>query len=118
MPDLMSPAEQQAKFALSFLCDYIPAEDAYETFCLQILSNILLHGPNAPFFKSIIEAQIAPQLCPGAGFDHSTRQATFTLGVQGIKINDFKKVEDVLFATLEEVRANGIDANLFEQTLH
>lgn len=60
MPDLMSPAEQQAKYALSFLCDYIPAEDAYETFCLQILSSLLIDGPNAPFYKSIIEAQVAP----------------------------------------------------------
>ena len=56
MPDLMSPAEQQAKFALSFLCDFIPAENAYEAFCLQILSSLLLEGPNAPFYKSVIEA--------------------------------------------------------------
>ena len=73
MPDLMSPADQQAKFALSFLCDFIPAENAYEAFCLQLLSSLLLEGPNAPFYKSIIESQVAPQLCPGAGFDHTTR---------------------------------------------
>ena len=56
MPDLMTPAEQQAKFALSFLCDFIPAENSYETFCLQILSTLLMQGPNAPFYKSIIES--------------------------------------------------------------
>ena len=59
MPDLMTPADQQAKFALSFLCDE-PASDAYESFCLNILSTLLLQGPNAPFYKSIIEAQVAP----------------------------------------------------------
>ena len=60
MPDLMSPADQQAKFALTWLCDFIPAKDAYETFCLQILSALLLSGPNAPFYKSIVEGQVAP----------------------------------------------------------
>lgn len=118
MPDLMSPAETQAKFALSWLCDFIPAKDAYEAFCLNILSNLLLSGPNAPFYKSIVEGQVAPQYAPGVGFDHTTRQATFTLGVQGIKVDDFKKCEDVLFKTLEDVRKNGIDQALFEQTLH
>lgn len=37
-----------------------------------------------------------------------------TLGVQGVKTADFKKVEDVLFATLEDVRENGFDKDLFE----
>ena len=42
MPDLMSPAETQAKLGLAFLCDFLPAEDPYEAFCLQILSQLLL----------------------------------------------------------------------------
>lgn len=57
-------------------------------------------------------------MCPGVGFDFTTRQATFTLGVQGIETNNFLKVNDILFATLEDVKKNGIDKNLFEQILH
>lgn len=53
-------------------------------------------------------------MSPGVGFDHTTRQATFTLGVQGIKIDDFRKIEDVIFQTLEDVRRDGIDKELFE----
>lgn len=34
MPDLMSPKDQQAKLGLSFLCDFDPAADPYESFCL------------------------------------------------------------------------------------
>ena len=81
MPDMMSEAEIQSKYCLSWLCDFNPSEDAYEAFCMQILSSILLEGPSAPFYKSIIEKNIAPSFCPGAGFDHTTRQATFTIGV-------------------------------------
>ena len=93
----MSPAETQSKLGLAFLCDFLPAEDPYEAFCLQILSQLLLAGPNAPFYKSVIEQGKAPQFCPGAGFDHTTRQATFTLGVQGVSEKDFKSLEEVLF---------------------
>lgn len=118
MPDLMSSADNQAKYGLSWLCDFDPAKDAYESFCMQILSTILLDGPSAPFYKSIIEANKAPNFCPGAGYDHTTRQATFTIGVQGITVKDFQSSEDALFATLKEVRAKGIDRELFEKVLH
>ena len=114
MPDLMSPAETQSKFALAFLCDFLPAQDPYESFCLDILSYILLQGPNAPFYKSIIESQKAPNFCPGVGYDHTTRQATFTLGAQGLKTNQFPEIEKVLFQTLKDVKENGIDKQLFE----
>ena len=38
MPDMMSPAQNQAKLGLAFLLETVPAEDPYEAFCLQILS--------------------------------------------------------------------------------
>lgn len=34
MPDLMSPAEKQTKLGLTFLCDFDPAKDPYESFCI------------------------------------------------------------------------------------
>ena len=43
-------------------------------------------------------------MCPGAGLGSSAKQAVFTVGVQGIKIDDYAKVEEVLFATLDDVR--------------
>jgi Zn-dependent M16 (insulinase) family peptidase len=62
-----------------------------------VLASILLEGPNAPFYKSIIEAGKAPNFCPGAGFDHTTRQATYTIGVQGISNEEMNECEKALF---------------------
>ena len=118
MPDTMSPAETQSKLGLSFLLDTVPSEDPYEAFCLQILSQLLLDGPNTPFYKAIIEKNVAPQYCPGTGFDHSTKQAKFTLGVQGVKKDDFDGIEKVIFDTLEQVKKNGFEKEMFEQVLH
>jgi len=65
------------------------------------MENIILNGPNAPFYKNIIESGKAPSFCPGAGFDHTTRQATFTLGVQGVSTEELKGCEKVIFDTIE-----------------
>jgi len=41
----------------------------------------LFDGPNSPFYVRIIEEGVAPNFCPGVGYDHTTREATFTMGV-------------------------------------
>ena len=90
MPDLMSEAESQAKLGISFLVNQ-PSADPYETFCMQILAALLFEGPNSPFYKRIIEAGVAPNFCPGSGYDNSTKEATLTMGVQGVKLEDIQK---------------------------
>jgi hypothetical protein len=50
MPDLMQEQDRQQKLGLAFLLDVTPAKDPYEAYCLNILSNLLLEGPNAPFY--------------------------------------------------------------------
>jgi presequence protease len=92
----------------------LPSANDYESFALTVLSSILLNGPNAPFYKAIIEEGIAPNFCPGSGYDSTTRQPTFTIGVQGVTINDFTNAEKVIFQTLTDVKNNGVDSKLFE----
>lgn len=117
MPDLMSEPDQQTKLGISFLCNQL-SQDPYEAFCMQILANLLLEGPNSPFYKSIIEEGIAPNYCPGYGYDHSTKESTFTIGVQGIKLEDVKKCEQIMYETLQDVAKNGIEERFFETILH
>jgi Zn-dependent M16 (insulinase) family peptidase len=114
MPDLMSPADKQSKLGLFFLLDFDPATDPYEAFCIRVMENVILEGPNAPFYKNIIEAGVAPSLCPGAGFDHTSRQATFTLGVEGVSTEELKVAEKALFDTLAEIGRDGIERSMFE----
>lgn len=105
----MQDADRQTKLGLSFMCDFDPAKDSYQSFCVYILSNLLLEGPNSPFYKSIIEKGLAPNFCPGVGFDYTTRQPTFTLGVQGITNEQLPEAEKVIMQTLRDVVENGID---------
>ena len=114
---MMSAADTQAKLGISFLCNQV-ATDAYETFCLQVLTTLLFEGPNSPFYKSIIEAGIAPNYCPGQGYDHTTKEATLTMGVQGVRLEDLRKCEEALHATLKQVAEKGIEERFFETVLH
>lgn len=117
MPDLMSEADTQVKLGISYLCNEV-SKDPFEAFCMQILSSLLFDGPNSPFYKRIIEAGIAPNFCPGTGYDGTTKEATFTMGVQGIKLEDIRKAEAALYETLQDVATNGIEERFFETTLH
>lgn len=92
MPDMMSAPDTQAKLALTFLCNEM-CVDAYETFKLQILAELLFEGPNSLFYQNIIEEGLAPNYCPGYGYDFTTRQSTFTIGVQGITEGEAAKIE-------------------------
>ncbi len=67
---------------------------------MQILASLMMDGPNSPFYKRIIEAGVAPNFCPGYGYDSTTKEATFTMGVQGIQLEDIKKCETALYETL------------------
>jgi presequence protease len=117
MPDLMSPAESQAKMGITFVCNQM-CDDPYETFKLQVLSALLFEGPNSLFYKSIIEGDVAPNFCPGYGYDNTTRQSTFTVGVQGVETKDFGKAEKAIQDALVEASKNGFDKKLFNTVLH
>ena len=72
MPDLMSEKDTQAKMCVTYVCNEM-CTDPYETFKLQILSAMVFEGPNSLLYKSIIEGGLAPNYCPGYGYDHTTR---------------------------------------------
>ena len=117
MPDLMSPPETQAKMGITYICNEM-CTDPYETFKLQILSHLLFEGPNSTFYKSIIEEGVAPNYCPGYGYDFTTRQSTFTVGVQGIETKDFPKIEKQITEALVRASKEGFEKKLFLTVLH
>ena len=113
----MSQPEAQAKIGITYVCNEM-CKDPYETFKLQILSHLLFEGPNSLFYKSIIEGGVAPNYCPGYGYDYTTRQSTFTVGVQGIEEKDFTKVEKQISDSLQQASKDGFDKKLFNTVLH
>ncbi len=48
-------------------------QDPFETMAMNILSRLLLNGPNAPMHKSLIDTNIGLDYAPSTGYDSSAR---------------------------------------------
>lgn len=102
---------------ITYICPEM-CEDPYEAFKLHVLNQLMFEGPNSTFYQDIIEEGLAPNYCPGYGYDYTTRQSTFTIGVQGIEEKDFVKVEFQIQRTLKKIAEEGFDKSFFESVLH
>jgi len=119
-PCPVTPGEavgKDTKVVISWMCNDI-GEDINETFGLNILSQLLLSGPSSPFYKSLIAPNIGTGYSPCTGYSPHTRQATFGVGLVGIKEEDVSRVEDIVRATLEECASTGFEENRIEAVIH
>ena len=119
MPDLINDPESQGKISYNFLWNDI-TKDPYENFCLYILSGLFFDGPSTPFYKSIIESGLAPAYSPGSGYDMTSREAVFGIGVSNINPTkeNINKIENTILDTLHQIIKEGIPEDHFESQLH
>ena len=114
--DALSPGSAQNSVAVSYLLTDIT--DMFEIFVLQVLSELLVSGPNAPFYKSLLEKQYGNSFIPGAGYSGDTRTTTFNIGLRGVEES---QIENVLLAvenTFHEARNEGFPMERVEAILH
>lgn len=115
-PAPIDPAAQ-AMFAVSFLCDSA-SSDPYTAFCLSVLSAVLHDGQKSPLYQALLESGLGKEYVPGAGFDHSTKEAAFTMGVNGCKEAEIDKISAVIDSTLQEIVSKGVPTDLIESAIH
>lgn len=92
--------------------------DPQETFHLRILSHLLLEGSSAPLYKALIDSNIGQEYAAGTGYDSSTKTATFSVGLQGIRDADTKLVQDTVMSVLKEVSTAGFDQARIDAVVH
>ena len=69
---------------------------------MRILSYLLLDGPSSPMYKALIDSHIGSEYAPATGYDSSTKIATFSCGLQGMKYEDVGKVEKIILQVFED----------------
>ncbi|XP_032898068.1 presequence protease, mitochondrial [Amblyraja radiata] len=115
--DSMAPdPTKQTTYSVSYLLGDIT--DTYETFILSLLSSLLVSGPNSPFYKALIDARIGTDFAPVVGYDGSTREACFSIGLQGIAEQDVKSVKQIIEKVIDEVIEKGFEEVRIEALLH
>ncbi|XP_065168152.1 LOW QUALITY PROTEIN: presequence protease, mitochondrial-like [Atheta coriaria] len=110
------PFETQNSIVISYKMSDI--KNIYETFVIQFVSELLMKGPNSPFYKSMIEPNISGGFTPSTGFDAQIRDSVFSLGLQGVKVEDFGKIEKIFNDTIDKVIETGFDEKHIESVLH
>jgi len=70
----------------------------------------MFDGPNSPFYESLIESGFAPAFSPGNGYDYSTREASFSIGVSHVpNETTFKEFEQIVSETLASILEKGFE---------
>lgn len=75
-----SPIEKQNQIAIALLMADIT--DIYETFTLAILSELLIKGPNSPFYKNLIEPNFSGGYNSTTGYESQVKDTFFAVGLQ------------------------------------
>jgi len=114
-PMIQDPA-RQSSVAVSYLLADVT--DVRESFVFQVLGELLLSGPAAPFYKSLIEPGLCAGLSPVSGYDNHTKDTTFTVGLQGVADEDLDKVCEVISETIDKVVEEGFPNDRLEGILH
>ncbi|XP_071447240.1 presequence protease, mitochondrial [Hetaerina americana] len=117
--DPMAPnPENQSTVAVAAACCDI--HDLNETFLLDVLSDLLIRGPEAPFYSRLIEPGLGSGYAPATGYDSSTRDTIFAVGLQGLKSSDVEKavksVKEAVNAALSN--GEGLEPERVEAVLH
>ncbi|KAJ7396182.1 pitrilysin metallopeptidase 1 [Pitangus sulphuratus] len=107
---------KQTTVSVSYLLTDIT--DTFETFTLSLLSSLLVDGPNSPFYKALIESGVGTDFSPDVGFNGSTRETYFSVGLQGIAERDIDTVKEIIARTVDEVIAKGFEEDRIEALLH
>lgn len=108
--------EKQNVISVSLLMTDIT--NVHETFLIQFVTELLLKGPNSPFYKSLIEENFSGGYVSSTGFDTQPRDAIFSVGLQGLDRKHFSKVVALFEKTLDSIIAGGFEQKHIESVLH
>ena len=75
---------------------------------MGILANILIGTPASPLKKALMDSGLGEDLA-GLGLESDMRQMIFSTGLKGTRARHAKKIEKLIFTTLENLVRDGID---------
>ena len=114
--DPMVDKEMQYKTSTSWIMG--DTSDILETFSLGIMSSLLLDGYGSPLYQALIETGLGPDWSPNTGFDSAGKVGVFSVGLNGVRVEDVPKVKEAIQSKLREVHKNGFNESKVDGLLH
>jgi Zn-dependent M16 (insulinase) family peptidase len=116
-PDPMAPdPNKQTTVGVAYLLGSIT--DPYESFLEGLICKLLIDGPPSPFYQSLIDANIGSDYSPATGYSNGTKDSYFSVGLQGISVDDVDKVKKIISETFEKVAEEGFPEQRIKAVLH
>ncbi|XP_065809409.1 presequence protease, mitochondrial-like [Labrus bergylta] len=116
-PDALAPdPARQNTLCVSYLLGDIT--DTFEGFTLSLLSSLMISGPNSPFYKALIEPNIGTDFSSVVGYDGSTKEASFSIGLQGMAEEDTERVKQIISQTISDIIESGFEEERIDALLH
>jgi len=91
--------------------------DAVLNFSLRILGNILIGTPASPLKKALLDSGLGEDLA-GIGLESELRHFIFSTGLKGTRKRHAKKIEKLIFDTLESLVREGIDPDMVAASMN
>jgi hypothetical protein len=91
--------------------------DAVLNFSLRILGHILIGTPASPLKKALLDSGLGEDLA-GIGMETELRHFVFSTGLKGTRKRHARKIERLIFDTLETLVRDGIDPNTVAASLN
>ncbi|XP_030554135.1 presequence protease, mitochondrial [Drosophila novamexicana] len=108
--------DRQNQIAIALLmCD---TTDIQESFELNVLSEVLIRGPNSAFYKSLIEPNFSGGYNQSTGYSSDCKDTYFVVGLQDLKVEDFKKFNELFDQTVHKTIEGGFETQHVESVLH
>ncbi|CAF0727818.1 unnamed protein product [Didymodactylos carnosus] len=108
--------EKTTTVSISYLLGSI--RDVWETFLLGIVGSLLVDSEKSPFYKKLIIPNIGTNYSPDTGFDRSTLNTSFHVGLQDISNGDVDRVLKLINETFAEVARDGFEQSQIDAILH
>jgi Zn-dependent M16 (insulinase) family peptidase len=86
-------------------------------YSLRILGHILVGTPASPLRKALVDSGLGEDLA-GGGMDSQLRYLLFSTGLKGTRRRHAKKIEKLIFDTLEALVQDGIDPNTIAASMN
>ncbi len=96
----------------------VPVTDPYRLIIMEVISELLVGNPGSPLRKRLIESRLGEDLAPGTGLTTELKQSVFSVGLRGTDRERREAIENLVFDTLEELVAQGIDRELVDAAVH
>jgi Zn-dependent M16 (insulinase) family peptidase len=91
--------------------------DAVLNFSLRILGHILIGTPASPLRKALLDSGLGEDLA-GGGLETQLRYMLFSTGLKGTRKRHAKKIEKLIFDTLESLVRDGIDPDMIAASMN